>query len=387
MGKYTIQTDPRIDRIIDDHLSIIMESTLKYIRPLAILLAGSFGRGEGSIYMNEGEPNFISDYEVCLISSNPAARIKVDLISQDVKNKIPAEVSLFWDSPARILHNRSRNLSFGSPRASIGMYELKAGSMIIYGAFDLSINPIDPSTLPISEGIRLIINRMMGVVEAWNNHSTQEIRSATLTKLLLACGDALLIRNGIYHFSYQERANRFECLYNNRYQNQYDSEFLQQYKKAARLKLDPRFIKDFSIENALKTATLVTRQILIELTGVNNRSNADIVKSCSYAIPLLYQTGVFPVLDRPYEDLILALRARRARAKINYSLLPRISPRPTPFQALYGAIPSLFWNLLQSDAELTELTCKWGAWALPQHEPSRGNDLTSSLVQMWHILG
>jgi hypothetical protein len=387
MGKYTIQTDPRIDRIIDDHLSIIMESTLEHFQPEAILLAGSFGRGEGSIYMNDGEPHFISDYEVCLVSPNPIARVKVDQIIQDIKNKIPTEVSLFWNSPARILNNRSRNLSFGKPQASIGTYELKAGSMIIYGAFDLSINPIDPSTLPISEGIRLIINRMMGVVEAWNNHSSPEIRIATLIKLLLACGDALLIRSGKYHFSYQERANRFEWLYNNRYQKQFDREFLLQYQKAARNKLDPVFPGDFSIDTALKTTLSVTRQILIELTGVNNRSNADIVRSCANSIPLLYQTGVFQVLDRPYENLILGLRARRAGTGINYRLLPEISPRPTPFQALYGAIPPLFWNLLQSDNEMKELAYKWGAWALPQHDSCRENDLTSSLVHIWHVLG
>lgn len=183
MGKYTVQTDPRIDSIIDDHLSMIMESTLKHIEPQAILLAGSFGRGEGSIYMKDGIPHFISDYEVCLVSSNPATRVKVDQIILDIGNKIPTEVSIFWNSPARIINNRSRNLSFGKPQASIGIYELKAGSMIIYGAFDLSINPIDPSTLPVSEGIRLIINRMMGVVEAWNNQSSQEIKAATLRKI------------------------------------------------------------------------------------------------------------------------------------------------------------------------------------------------------------
>lgn len=387
MGKYTVQTDPRIDEVIDDHLSIIMESTLKHIQPQAILLAGSFGRGEGSVYLNSEGPKFISDYEVCLVSSNPAARMKVDLISQEVKDKIPTEVSLFWNSPARIVNNRSRNLSFGKPQASIGIYELKAGSMIIYGSFDLSINPIDPSTLPVSEGIRLIINRMMGVVEAWNDQSPPEVRSATLIKLILACGDALLIRNGKYHFSYQERANRFERLYDKRYQKQFDREFLLQYQMAARLKLDPNFLGDFSVDSAFNTITKVTRQILIELTGVNHRTNSDIIKSCSNSIPLLYHTGLVPILDRYYENFILSLRARRAGTTLNYRLLPHVSPRPTPFQALYGAIPLLFWDILQPDREMKELAYEWGAWALQNPDTFKKNDLTTSLVRMWHILG
>lgn len=387
MGKYTVQSDPRIDQLVDDHLSIIMDSTLKHIQPQAILLAGSFGRGEGSIYMEGDNPHFISDYEVCIVSSNPRARFEVDRILHDVKDKIPTEVSLFWNSPARIINNRSRNVSFGKPQASIGIYELKAGAMIIYGSFDLSINPIDPSTLPLSEGIRLIINRMMGVVEAWNLNSPAEIRKATLIKLLLACGDALLIRNGKYHFSYQERANRFEKLYNARFRKQFSSEFLEQYQIAARIKLDPNYMADFSIESALNTTVQVTRQILIELTGVNKRSNAEIVRSCSNSIPLLYHTGMLPVLDRTFENLILMLRARRAHTAMNYRLLPNINPRPTPFQALYGAIPALFWNIDKADKEMKDLAYEWGAWALQTPDQPGDSDLASSLVRMWHVLG
>lgn len=390
MGKYTVGSIPNIDEVVDSHLELIRESILRYIQPQAILLAGSFGRGEGSVYLDGEELRFISDYEICMISSNPAARIILDRIISDLGTKIPVEVSLFWNSPSRIYNNRSRNLSFGRSQASIGMYELKAGSIIFYGAFDLSVNPIDPSALPLSEGIRLIINRMMGVIESWVCHFPIDEKRITLAKLILACGDAMLIRSGMYHFSYQERAARLINLYKNRLQDQYGQAFLDHYLECIHAKLHPGTSSDFSCENTLHIAMHITRQVLTDLTGVKHRTDGEILRSCAYSIPLLYQTGLLPFLDQPYENLMLSLRARRAGRRIQYRELPRLHPQPTPFQALYGAIPALFWSLSQGGEtrqKFFQLAKYWGSWALPEDQPFNNGLLYSSLIRMWHILG
>ncbi len=390
MGKFTVEANPVIDKVIEDHLSLILDSTLKQIEPVAMLLAGSFGRGEGAVYLEEGAPHFISDYEVCLISPNPAARLKVDQITREVANKIPLEVSLFWNTPTRIYNNRSRNLSFGKPQATIGMYELKAGSQIFYGDFDLNNNAIDPIHIPVSEGIRLIINRMMAVVEAWFDGRSDADKQTTLAKLFLACGDALLLKHGKYHYSYQERAKRFEHDFETIHKNNFDQEFFKYYQKSVTIKLMPQIVVEFSIIDALKFSIKLTRQLLVDLTGSDLKTTSEILKGCCNSIPLLYQLGSLHFLDRTYENLILGLRARRAGNRISYGRLPEGQPRPTPFQSMYGAIPALFWNLPatnKADQALINDALKFGQWALPPDSKPDTQNLTSALLRMWHTLG
>ncbi len=317
MGKFTVVADPVIDQVIEDHLAVIRDATLKQIEPVAMLLAGSFGRGEGAVHLEKGVPHFISDYEVCLISPNPAARLKVDQITREVAGKIPLEVSLFWNTPTRIHNNRSRNLSFGKPQATIGMYELKAGSQIFYGDFDLAENAIDPSQIPLSEGIRLIINRMMAVVEAWLEGRPDAEKQTTLAKLFLSCGDALLLKHGGYHYSYQKRAKRFEIDFEAIHKNNFNQEFLGYYQKSVTIKLEPQLGMTIPVEAALDFSIKLTRKVLAELTGSDIVSTSDIIKACCASIPLLYQLGSLHFLDHLYENLILGLRARRAGNKIN----------------------------------------------------------------------
>ncbi len=390
MGKYTIRDDQMVDQTVQSHLDCIRETTLRYIHPVALLLAGSFGRGEGSVCIENGTIQFFSDYEICIISSSPGARVLVDKISQELKGKIPVSVSIFWNTPNRIIKNRSRNLSFGKAYPTIGMYELKAGSQFIYGDFDLNKNIFDPSDIPTNEGIRLIINRMMEVIDNLYHNPKPESVCFSLAKLFLACGDALLINAGIYHYSYAERAKRFSKLYKERYASKFSDDFYALYTYASKFKLKPSNSKPFSINVGLPISRSISQNVVRMLLKMEYEPIKDVLYKCASSIPILYQTGKLPHLDRVYENLILGLRAYKSHHSISWRYLPSNNQLFTPFQALYAAIPGLFWGLPLTDLgdkEMIDLAFKWGRWAVPVSKEVKCETLTKNLIEMWHILG
>lgn len=387
MGRYTLQTDPRVDQMVSEHLEIIRAAVLRAINPQALLLAGSFGRGEGSVSVSEAGLTLLSDYEVCLISPSPAARLAVDRILQDLDGKISASVSLFWNTPARIRNNRARNLSFGRPRPTIGMYELKAGSQLLYGDFDLTYNQIDPAAIPPSEGVRLIVNRMMEVIDTWRGGGGLGL---PLAKLTLACGDALLLISGFYHYSYSRRALRFDAAFPH-FADRMDPHFLALYHRAAERKLNPGPNAPFDITpEEVASVSRACQQTLAILLDKLDAAPCQLAVRCAAAVPILYCTGVAPALDPLYERLILALRARRAGQSIYWRGLPHRRPMLSPFQALYAAIPALFWGLpltSQPNPDLLNLAANWSRWILPSAAAENPLELTSALLRAWHTLG
>ncbi len=393
MGKYTLHTDPRVDAIVESHLAQICECTLRHFKPEALLLSGSFGRGEGSVSLDGGQVRFYSDYEVSLISSQPRARMAIDPIQREINAKLPLSVSIFWTTPRKLRHNLSRNLSFGPPYLSIGVYELKAGSQVFYGDFDLSANQNDPRDLPVSEGVRLIANRMMEAVEKWAKVEDRSELAFSLSKLVLACGDALLVKNGVYHYSYAERGRRFSQHYDDLFKPLLGSEFYTLYEKASSFKLRPYAeVQPAAILEALPRIRAYCRTILRHLLDLPEDDRDRIFEAMAASMPITYQTGLFPALDVAYENLILWLRGRRAGKKTWPNRRRDGKSSLSMFQQLYGAIPSLFWGLPmdgQPDSRLLQTSREWSAWAFPPQEDSTVSEekLVAALLSMWHAFG
>ncbi len=391
MGNFTRSDDPRLDALVLSHLEIVREVVLKYIQPQALLLAGSFGRGEGSIMAIDSGFVYFSDYEICLVHPSLRARRLMDQIAQELRPRIPVEISLFWNSPARIRYNRSRNLSFGKPQPTIGMYELKAASYVFYGAQDLLSTAIDPKTLPLSEGVRLVANRMMELMETWVRRPVPEAMAMPLAKLVLACGDALLLRAGCYHYSYFERKERLTRHYEEHIAPVVGMNFLPIYCNAAQAKLNPRPAPWCDVPATLAAIAPISQKVLACLTSSPPRADRiQIARRCAGNIPLLYHTGLWSELDHFYEDLILWARSLRAYHRIYWRNLCLLKGRLTPFQALYAVIPLLFWGTTitgEGDPAALEQAAVWSRWALPQANIHSQHELTTRMLEMWHIFG
>ena len=214
MGRYTAHDDPIVDHIVAEHLSRIVSAVCAHLQPQSIILEGSFGRGEGSVMLNGGQPTFLSDYETLVVTPSPFHRRLFLSLSHQLTAEMGVEVSIGWMRPGRLRTNQPRNLCFGQATPTIATYELREGGQTLYGQEMLKLGPpIDPCHIPVWSGIRLLVNRMTDALRYWPyTVSSDADRLETIrwmNKLVLACSEALLVLWGEYHYSYEERGRRF----------------------------------------------------------------------------------------------------------------------------------------------------------------------------------
>jgi hypothetical protein len=215
MGIYTVYDDPKIDNCIASHLSTIVTTIRRELPEVgAIILAGGFGRGEGSVLLKDDKVIPVNDYDIVLATHTmPNHYHLVDLASQLAQSigiqhidLIPIPISDFASLPANQFN-----------------YDLKYGSKALWGEDILAvIPPITPSAITLDSACRLLINRSVCLLEGFPqcaSNTTAEYRFFTFNqtvKTALACGEALLIQKGLYSHSYATRRKLVNSCLSNR---------------------------------------------------------------------------------------------------------------------------------------------------------------------------
>ncbi len=219
MGRYTAHQDPTVDRAVEAHLARIVAAIRHLLEPQSIILHGSFGRGEGSVLLENGRLRFFSDYEILVVTRSPLYRGRFAALSRRLTDELGVEVSIAWMRPGRLRTNQPQNLSLGRRAApTIHMYEIKAGGQTLYGPDLLRQGPVlDPRRIPPQAGVRLLLNRLIEALPYFPAAAPdpppdpgETIR--WLNKLVLACAESLLLLWRAYHVSYAERGRRFAAL-------------------------------------------------------------------------------------------------------------------------------------------------------------------------------
>jgi len=333
------------------------------------------------------------------VSDSPIARLNIEKAQPELLRRIPTSVSLAWRTSNRIRNNRPRNLSFGLVEPTIFMYELKAGSQVFYGNLDLSVNLPDPRSLPVFEAVRLIENRMVEFLEKWSQQENRVSQAFSASKLILSCGDAILLKCGLYHYSYVERAKRFETRFKHDFATFFEEEFLNVYLKAVSYKLLPfaEWKEDDILGNldGIYRACKSTLRILsnkkfqwpIELS---DQQFEQLIKSL--ILPNSYNLKIFPNYSYKYENLISSIRCWRAKKKIYWEKIPPELKSLSLIQLLYGAIPHLFFGVsLNSNRNVNLLTqaAFWAAWMLENQHIDMAElekELISKICSIWHVI-
>jgi len=215
MGKYTELDSAAVEKTVDDIMTDTTAQLVSNFHPRSIILAGSFARGEATILSQGGELRFLSDCEIVLVANKYIS-------SHQITKKLDSVTA--QESTPKLVIRSSIALPIYSliPLASIlwkptiWNYDLKYGSRTLYGENYIEKMPdFNPDRIPAWEGIRLIFNRMaealmyFPMAEVLATPEQEQETVFWVTKIILACQDALLITAGRYHFSNRMRNKLF----------------------------------------------------------------------------------------------------------------------------------------------------------------------------------
>jgi hypothetical protein len=216
--KYT--TSKQSDKKVDEDMKIICKEVLEKIKGTEmILLTGGFSRGEGPV-KKIGEKFFpYNDYDIQVISSNKVTKEEVDKISTEISEKLGYKgISNFYPfkkDAQKMKENFYLDLKCDDiedlkkllPR--IRTYELKNKSLILWEKYfgtDLrqNIPDYDLKNIPLSEGAKLILDRMSQLIEYYSIEKKydKEFLTYIIQQAYAACCTSLLLLTGKYEIGY-----------------------------------------------------------------------------------------------------------------------------------------------------------------------------------------
>lgn len=174
----------------------------------ALLLGGSLGRGEGTVRSLPDGDRLASDVELYVVGRRPGLRATARQLEEEMAAIGFPDVSAAWLHPDMLAQGRGKNLSW-RPSRTIRLYDLAAGSRTLLGTAP-QIRTIDPADLPLAEGVRLVLNRLAEATPLIAQRSADADRWSD--KILIACGDTVLLARGRYTVRYRDRATRLADL-------------------------------------------------------------------------------------------------------------------------------------------------------------------------------
>ncbi len=213
MGGYLAFDNLRVDGVMAD---IVAEIAYRF-RPRSIVVTGGFGRGEASVFEEDGGLKFLSDCEILVSSRRPISRSAINRLALELGPKAGLEIVLH-DSLRFRIYSWARIppvISGRLWRPSIAYYELKHGSRVVFGEDILGRIPdIKPQDIPLWEGIRLMLNRIAAALNYFPADGRGRDESIYwINKVIFACQDALLLSVRQYHSSYSSRNLLFQELF------------------------------------------------------------------------------------------------------------------------------------------------------------------------------
>lgn len=395
MGNYVDWDDPVLERMIEDHIRMIVASVRSYIVPDAILLRGSFGRGEGSVYTRNGKYIFLSDYEIDVVIRTPQYRKLFRQLSQDLTARLGVDTSLRWVRPDFLEKDRIGPFVTGSAPVTISLYESRAGSKTLWGD-DLvrAGREIQPDEISPDSGIYLVLNRMAESLYLLN-HSGERVNDGIseyywVNKTILACGEALLLLWHKYNFSYRERGIRFAELAPEKldFIPGNDAMLAEGFARATRYKLQPApglYIETVD-ETWAKTMPLVERvfqHLAQSVLGIPSEMDSEFPARLlngldSYGKP-------FTAAEKKLYKLLELYRAARA-----HSLPPALFSPHLAAQMVYAVIPLVFHNRFAPEASTLQAARQWlakfGKLLPPANDPTEERDyLQKTAALCWKV--
>jgi hypothetical protein len=202
-SRFTISAEPAHEALVREDLERIRAATLATVPGCeAVLLGGSFGRGEGLV-RDEPFPAAVNDYDVVVVGGVRTAGFDAARTALAHECRVDA-LDLNW-LPA--------GLTMGPSQLT---FDLRSSATVLYGRPDpiADWGTAAPGDLTMDDAWLALSNRACGLLEVVHveGGSIREALDIQMTKLAAAAGDALLILWSDYHPALRIRATRFSSL-------------------------------------------------------------------------------------------------------------------------------------------------------------------------------
>lgn len=184
---------------------------------LGVYLGGGYGRGEGGVlYDADGSARLYNDLDFFVLVQDGVSAQTTQDISRHLRQLAkPLEERLGIDidfSPPKQLCQ----LQSVAPR--LMFQEFRRGHVPLFGPAELpeqAIPALEAAELPVTEALRLLLNRGMGLLLAGEVLLRQDASQAgfilrNLNKTVLGCGDAWLIARHAYDWTLSQRQQRLQ---------------------------------------------------------------------------------------------------------------------------------------------------------------------------------
>lgn len=200
--KFTACGDAEAEALLKKVLTEIREALSG--TELCAVLGGSYGRGDGGVRQDRGNGILYNDLDFFVFARNPnpGDELLLKEIAEKYEKELKVDVDFSRIMGVSDIKNNAKRLM---------MQELKRGYRHIAGEDLLKefLPELPAEKLPFSEACRLLLNRGMGLLLAWEkiagNSTDTDFILRNLNKAILGAGDAFLIARGQYKWNIAER--------------------------------------------------------------------------------------------------------------------------------------------------------------------------------------
>jgi len=251
----TLDIEKKANKMLTRHTEIIVNTIKKWINPTAIYLTGSFGRGEGAVFLNDGKILPLRDYDVLIVALKPISDQTLYGIKKEIEKKIGIPLVRFSKSDRHPFEVGLTQLTVQDLKVIpiLKVMDVKYSAKLLWGKDIRGIIEVEPHDLSTYNVFMILGGFLSGIIYELDPRVLQNTkfcwRRVNLVyqclKIYIEISTALLLLKGTYAPSFNERVNHFSEIY--------DSQF--RFLSAIRPDLPNR------IKAALETRRTLTREV------------------------------------------------------------------------------------------------------------------------------
>jgi len=225
----TLDIEKKANKMLTRHTEIIVNTIKKRINPIAIYLTGSFGRGEGAVFLNDDKILPLRDYDVLIITLKPISHQILYRIKKEIEERIGIPFVHFSESDRYPFEVWLTQLTVQDLKVIpiLKVMDVKYSAKLLWGKDLRDIIEVEPHDLSTYNAFMILWGFLSGIIYDLDPQILQKNkfywRRVDLVyqclKIYIEMPTALLLLKGRYAPSFSERVNLFSEIYDSQFRH------------------------------------------------------------------------------------------------------------------------------------------------------------------------